>query len=215
MYIRNKATAKLSWNALKEVHERDTLSNKINIMRRICRTKMEEGTDMELHVAEMTNLFQKLVDLGENQLTDEWKYMLILGSLPSSYDQLITALEARNDLTLSLVCSKLTSEYSKRKHAMGESSNGEEQSAILKTTSNKMKCFFCKRGSHVKKDCYKYKEWLKKKQSHNERSKHGADKVNIIEDFDNRDVDFLFVVKTTQSSNGWVIDSGATSHHKQ
>lgn len=208
VYIRNKATAKQSWNALKEVHERDTLGNKINIMRRICRLRMEEGADMELHVAEMTNLFQKLVDLGENQITDEWKYMLIMSSLPSSYDQLITALEARGDLTLSLVCSKLISEYSKRKYAMGESSKAEEQSSVLKTTSSKMKCFFCKRGSHVKKDCYKYKEWLKKKQSQCDGGKNNADKVNKVEE---PKCDFLFVVNS-QSNNGWVIDSGATSH---
>lgn len=209
VYIRNKATAKLSWNALKEVHERNTLGNKINIMRRICRIRMEENSDMELHVAEMTNLFQKLVDLGENQLTDEWKYMLIMSSLPSSYDQLITALEARGDLTLSLVCSKLISEYSKRKNAIGESSNSEEQSAVLKTTSYKMKCFFCNRGSHVKKDCQKYKQWLKKKQSQENGSKNNADKVNKIE---GSDCDLLFVVNSTQTNNGWVIDSGATSH---
>lgn len=73
---------------------------------------MGDNGDIEAHLAELTNWFQKLSDLGD-KLVDSWKIAMILSSLPESYDGLVTALEARNeeDLTLSLVLSKLTAEY--------------------------------------------------------------------------------------------------------
>lgn len=126
---------------------------------------------METHISEMSDLFQKLTDLGENQLTDNWKVAIILSSLPSSYFGMITALEARPDeqLTLPLIHSKLIGEHLKRKESGKLSESSKEYNAsVLKMTSKKLKCFFCKRGSHIKKDCTKYKEWLQKQQQGNQ-----------------------------------------------
>lgn len=73
VHIRNKATAKLAWDALREYHERNTLGNKVTLMRKICGSKLTENGNIEAHLNELTNLFQKLTDLGENQLNESWK----------------------------------------------------------------------------------------------------------------------------------------------
>lgn len=220
VHIRNKTTAKSAWDALREYHERNTLSNKVTLMRKICELKLKEGGSVEAHLNELTNSFQKLTDLGENQLDESWKVAITLSSLPSSYDSLIESLEARPDaeLTLSLVHSKLIERAKRKENNGGGSSKENNGDAVLKTTDHKIdiRCFFCK-GAHFKKDCGKYKKWLQK-----QKGKAGKDKVNSVESSD----DSLFTVSTTNSSSigsnnnnnssdgdyEWLIDSGATSH---
>lgn len=212
VHIRTKQTAKEAWDSLRGYHERNTLCNKVTLMRKICGLKLTEKGNVETHLSELTNSFQKLVDLGENQLDEHWKVAITLSSLPSSYDSLVEALEARPDadLTLSLVHSKLI-ERAKRQENNGNSSSNEHNGdTVLKTAERKLNviCFFCKKGGHVKKDCVKHKEWLKKKP----KEKTKGDKVNSVEESN----DALFTVSTTDDSNSsgceWLIDSGATSH---
>lgn len=68
-----------------------------------------------------------------------------------------------------------------------------------------MRCFFCKRNNHVKKDCIKYKQW-KEKKGFNSNNDY-KEKANVIE----QSKEFLFNIVTTEN-NGWIVDSGATSH---
>lgn len=205
--IRKETTAKATWDALKNYHEKGTLSNKVSLMRRICSLKMDEEGNMESHISELTNLFQRLTDLGEEQLSDSWTVAMLLSSLPRSYDTLVTALETRpeKDLTISLVQSKLISEYHRRKDTRGVE-DGKFEDTILKTTQEQkgdinkfnLSCYFCNRRGHFKKDCIKYRQWKSKNE-----------KVNKVEENPSNS-DYLFSCETIR--NGWVIDSGATSH---
>lgn len=106
-------------------------------MRKICNTKMDETGNMETHISELTNLFQRLVDFGEEQLSETWMIAIVLSSLPRSYDALVTALEARSetDLTMSLIKPKLIDKYNRRKKI--DDSNNSENTSVLKTTENK------------------------------------------------------------------------------
>lgn len=93
-HVRDKTTALDSWNALKNFHEKSTLVNKITLMRSLWDLKLNDSKDPNTHIEIMTSLFQKLVDLGEQNLTESWKVSILLSSLPSSYNTLVTALEA-------------------------------------------------------------------------------------------------------------------------
>lgn len=202
-HIRSKKTAKEMWTVLKEHHERDTLGNKVSLMRKICRMKMPENGNVESHLNEMANLFQKLNDFGDN-LTESWTVAIVLSSLPPSYDTLITALEARpeGDLTMSYIQTKLISEYTRRKGDSPESNSD----SILKT-QQKLRCFFCKKDNHIKKDCMKYKQWKEKHESFNGTKGKSSDKAHKVEHGN----EFLFQI-SSKGNNGWIIDSGATSH---
>ena len=109
-YIRNEETALDSWNALKNHHEKHTLSNKVHLIRSICKLKLEENGNVEQHMNRMDELFQKLRDINERELS--WNVAMLLSSLPSQYDALITALEARRekDLTYAFVQEKIIAE---------------------------------------------------------------------------------------------------------
>ena len=53
-HVRRTKTAKEAWNELKIYHEKDTISNKVSIIRRICNTKLAEGGNMEEHISALS-----------------------------------------------------------------------------------------------------------------------------------------------------------------
>lgn len=206
IHVRDKNTAKDMWETLKKYHEKSTLTNKVHLMRTICLLKLEEGGNAAQHITKMQELFLKLRDLGEQSLSDNWSVAMLLSSLPKSYDTLITALETRTetDLTFAVVQQKVIAEYERRQHA---EATGVSQERMLKTvsskdfkksTSNTMKCFFCKKTGHMKQECRKYIAW---------KEKH-PDKVNIVDS--SRSTDSLFTIGIR--SDSWILDSGATRH---
>ena len=62
----------------------------------------------------------------------------------------------------------------------------------------------------MKKDCFKYKEWLQKEQKENK----SGDKVNKVDE-EKREYLFPFSDKPTEAAtkadDDWLVDSGATS----
>lgn len=209
IHIRNAQTAREAWNNLKQYHEKSTLTNKVFLLKRLCRMNMPENGNMEEHVRNLMEIIDQLTALGEN-LAEHLQVAFLLCSLPESYSNLVTALEGRpeQDLTLELVKGKLIHEY-KRKLENGGAENNE---LALKVFGNRFKpkkfesgssktCFHCKRVGHLKKDCYflKNKKW-----------KNNANIVKTENDNKNDDVEFCFMTATTD--DGWYIDSGATNH---
>jgi len=110
--IRKLTTAKESWDALRKYHEKSTLSNKVNLLKKLCGLKLTDDDNMELHLSQMEDLIDQLSSLGE-ALAEHLTVALFLSSLPDSYGTLITALETRPeaDLTQELVKNKLVEEY--------------------------------------------------------------------------------------------------------
>lgn len=209
-YVRNKKTAAEAWQALKNQYEKATLTNKVTVMRRICGKRLNEGENVEQHIAEITDLFQKLVDLGD-EIRDGWKVSMLFTSLPTSYDPLITALESRaeEDITFSMAQQKLVAEYKRRCEKDGTNTM---DSALRTTNSSKggrdIECFFCKTKGHIKKDCVKYQGWLKRKEESNGNQQKDEQKANTVQQ--PRD-EFLFAISTGGDAD-WIIDSGATCH---
>lgn len=175
-HIRHCETAKGAWNNLKDFHEKDTSNNKVSILRQLMTTKLNEGGDVEAHVARMTELFQRFIAYGDDLKPELILCVTILSSLPESYDVLVTTLENRRDeWTSSVVYSAVIAEYRKRL----ERSRDNNVEAVLKISSSKgessntkgtfdmskSKCLFCKRKGHWKKDCRKLHAHKEKKQN--------------------------------------------------
>lgn len=174
-------------------------------MRSICAMKLEEGGDAKAHTNRMQDLFTKLNDIGEAQLSTLWSKIFLLSSLPESYNTLVSALGARNeaDITFDVAKQHVIAEYERHANAVGNSGD-----LVLKIVGRMGACFFCKKTTHQKKDCAKYKEWLAKKGGNTNSSfdSKSTDRVNTIEE-----TEFLFTIGK-KLRDGWVIDSGATRH---
>jgi len=54
--------------SLKKYYEKD-IDNKVSLMQKICSSKINEKGNIENHIFELTNLFQRLIDLGEAQFS--------------------------------------------------------------------------------------------------------------------------------------------------
>lgn len=103
------------WDALQRYYQKSTLTSKVYLFRQICNMKLTEIGDMEIHIATMQELVDKLTALGD-EIKDHLIVAILLSSLPDSYSTLITALESRpeEELTLNMVKGKLIDEHKRR-----------------------------------------------------------------------------------------------------
>lgn len=227
-YVRNQTSAKGAWDALKNIYENDSVVNLVTLIREMYATKMDEGDDLQIHLDKVTNLFEKINDLGE-KLSDMMKIGIILSSLPISWSTLVTALEVRKkeELTMPLVLSKLSDEEIRRKIHPGQKEEkilkigekqqykpyNQRQNSFSSGERNEPNifCYFCKKRNHIMRDCRKFKEYSEK------------NKANLLTENDEDD-DYLLNLTSTEDetnqenhfsiqSNGeeWTLDSGATS----
>lgn len=212
--IIDKNTAKETWDALQEFHMKSTIVNKVTLMRQLFETKMNDTTSIEDHIELMSSYLQKLNGLGVTAFNEEdVKCAILLSSLPEKFRTLITSLETRDNLTWSIVTSKLLDES---KHT----SKNETDEKLLKVRAgnSQLFCKYCKRSNHSIENC----KFLKNKKKNNKN------RVDMIEENSSSD-EILLSIKssmqeqinsnekflTTNSSSNqddWILDSGATSH---
>lgn len=157
VHIRDKRTAMETWNALKNVHEKDTLTNRVSLYKKIASHRMKTGTKLEDHIDELVSLFQKLCDLGEDS-TEQWKIGMLFASLPKKYSTLVTALEARNEseLTWSLAFTKLLDEEQRNQN---DEEDVNQEKLLQVTKKDNEICIFCNTGNHNSRDCYHFKRF--------------------------------------------------------
>jgi hypothetical protein len=102
-----------AWEALCGVHETNTIGNKV-FLRRFT-IKMQEGDDMLVHINTVKALPDQLRSIEVN-ITDEDIYMVLLMSLPPSFDNLVTSLESMStkDVDLQFIVARLFHEKNVR-----------------------------------------------------------------------------------------------------
>uniref|UniRef100_A0A2N9H173 CCHC-type domain-containing protein n=1 Tax=Fagus sylvatica TaxID=28930 RepID=A0A2N9H173_FAGSY len=163
------------------------------------------------------HLKQKLYGL---KMTED-KAMMLLTSLPASYEHLVTTLlYGKETLELEEVSGALLDHY-QRKHKDSAESSGEglvvkgyqdrgrkkdkdDKSARgrSKSKSKTVKCFKCQKKGHMKRDC---PEWNKGKEE-------SSTSVNVVADSES-DGDMLSVSSSTDGlNNSWLLDSACSFH---
>ena len=98
-----------AWTALRDHFERDTLVNKLMLKKQYFRMEMKEGTSVEAHIKDMKQLTDRLVAI-KAPIAEKDQVVNLLRSLPPSYSTLVTALEARDTISLRYVQQSLISE---------------------------------------------------------------------------------------------------------
>lgn len=196
--IKKAKSAREAWEILKSHHEKDTLGSSVRLMRKICGLRFSNEGDITKHIMEMKLLFEKLEALGE-QFSEKWLVAMLLSSLPSSFDTLVTALEARkmDELTLRVVETSLIEEF-QRQNSEGAKNTALKSTSRVKNQNQKEKtCHHCHKKGHIMKNCWKLKNG-KYNQAH-ETKMCEANAENVC-------------FGVGGNSTNWVLDSGATCH---
>lgn len=163
-------TPKEAWDTLKGHFERDTLANKLFLKKKYFRCEMKEGESITEHLKRMKELTDQLGAIGA-VIEEEDQIVTLLGSLPSSYATIVTALETKFDnLTLQFVQQALINEEQKRMSADGNYGGAASGGASAMSTqiggdmqsnsktvrtdrSNSWRCYNCGKEGHIKRDC--------------------------------------------------------------
>jgi len=96
-HIRKCVYAKDAWEELKKFHEKDSPNSRVSILRKLMTKRLGENGDVELHVNEMNELFQKLLALGETFKPEFILSATLIGSLVEIYNGLAAILKSRNE----------------------------------------------------------------------------------------------------------------------
>lgn len=205
--IRNATTAKQAWELLRNHHEKSSLESQVSLLTGVIDKKFEVGEDIDEHLFKMEDMFNKLT-LSGVELPSRLQVILVLRSLPASFNTLTTALECRKDeeLTLELVKGKIVDEISKRGCSKGPES-------VLKTNEKQKKiivCHHCQKPGHKKKFCKLLQKQEAQEGGRLEARPKPAGRAKIVTESSEA---YLFAASTgSEKSSSWTIDSGASSH---
>ena len=214
------------WKTLEDQFQKKSWANKLRLRRRLYNLKIDEDQPIQKHLKSMSEIFQELAIIGY-PVDEEDRVTQVIGSLPESYDMLVTALEASAEIpNMETITEKIIHEERKIKEK--QKTKKEEQAlASERYKPQDRRCFYCNQSGHIKKFCKKYLE------DQEERKK--KEKANIVELSSRRTSKSKQVIKQGEDSSSesdscgfiaahhamssqvkgknkeWILDSGATS----
>ena len=145
------------WKKIANQYEKRTWARRLDLRRKLHSMKFKEGIFTQAQVKEMTELFD-LLSVAAETVSEEDRVVHLLGSLPESYNVLVTALEANEEVPkLEVVTERIL--HQERK-AMDKSCTGVDHAM----TSHKFykqkpkKCLHYGKMGHSKKFCWELKK---------------------------------------------------------
>ena len=201
------------------------LSNKLYLKKELYSLRMSESTDMLQHLSKFNSLISQLLQFKVT-FDDEDKAILLLASLPSSYENLMTTLlYGKDTLKFEQVSGSLLSYNKTNKVASNESqalvteNRGRNKGRMSRPQNDKSRgrsksrgkdyaCYHCGKPGHMKKNC----RVLKREQGNQkkEESKNTTAPVTCS------DEDVAVVVEECLHVGDqmieWVVDTAASYH---
>ena len=116
VHVSNTVDPKEAWDILASHFNFVSITQNVRVTRAFYGASMDEGGNLMEHITKMTALSGRLRELGE--VVDSKRFaIVVLGSLPESYDNFITSLNARSveQLTWDEIKPALIEEYMKMK----------------------------------------------------------------------------------------------------
>lgn len=229
--VLNADTAEAIWKKLESLYMGKNMTNKLYVKKQLYGLQMQEGADLLEHFNDFNSLITQLSNFGV-KFEEEDKAILLLASLPDSYDHLVTTLlYGKDTLVLEDVSGALLS-HQKRKKLVGDDSQAEglvarfesrrgrsKQKGRSSTTNesrsksrppaNDVECHYCHKLGHYRRSCNVLKRDLEDK-----KNQKSPESVSVAEGkSDDGDADLLSVVADSHIlEDSWILDSGCSYH---
>ena len=116
VHIASTVNPKEAWEILQNHFEFVSVTQILRLNRKFYAASMKEGEDLMEHITYMTSLAEQLREMKEDISSKKFA-TVILGSLPESYDNFMTSLNARNaeEIEWEDIKGLLVEEFIKRK----------------------------------------------------------------------------------------------------
>uniref|UniRef100_W8AUM1 Retrovirus-related Pol polyprotein from transposon TNT 1-94 n=1 Tax=Ceratitis capitata TaxID=7213 RepID=W8AUM1_CERCA len=221
-HVRNCKSANEAWKTLREVHRPKGPVRKVTLFKQLLGIRMSNGECVQQYVCKFTSVAEKLAEIGVC-LQDDLIVIMLLASLPKSFESLVVALESRDELpNLNAVKIKLMEEGERRKTSQFENGESSVQAFVAqsntgarknknenvksndaanivsknneKSKRSNLRCYSCGKKGHFAAQC---------KEKEREYSTNNDFKMNGL---------FAAVSNSVLHANAWCVDSGASSH---
>ena len=222
--VEEKNSAKEIWDHLVKLYQAKSLHSKIFLKRKLYSLRMEESSSVTEHINKLNTLFSQLKALDHIIESNE-RAELLLQSLPDSYDQLVISL-TNNSLTGELNFDDIAAavlEEESRRNNKDDKSGGSQQAEALAVTRGRsdvhgssgshhhgrkskskkvLKCYYCGKKNHMKKDCWKLKN-----------SNPQGNVASTLEDGNAMVCEAATTIgRRERFTDVWLLDSAATFH---
>ncbi|KAL5715795.1 hypothetical protein ACHQM5_017567 [Ranunculus cassubicifolius] len=231
---KNETSAKTLWEKLEKMYLKKDLTSALYVRRKLYGLRMAPGKSLVDHINDFNKIFVEAANV-EVKLEDTDKAMILLCSLPTSYenyvDHLLSGKEdklAYDDVVSSLQAKALRSQGSNEEAqaeglvARGRShSKNPNRSRYRSKSKNKdIECRYCHQNGHSIGDCWKLQNKEKKKsKSQNQPDEKHQEVASVAQSVGGDSEKFLgeynqecWTVTHSYLSNGWILDSGASYH---
>ncbi|KAH9803501.1 hypothetical protein KPL71_001790 [Citrus sinensis] len=208
------------WTKLENLYMTKSLANRLYIKKKMFSLRMMEGSSLDEHIDEFNKVCDALETINEG-LSDESKALLLISSLPKSYEHFVDALlYGRQTLSLEEVKSALGTKKLKDKQEKADSESGEglmargrpekregkwKKQGRSKSKHKQLKCLHCHKEGHFKRDCPERKSKIKD-------SKDKVGNAAIATDESNYETAEVLIASKEKIQGEWVLDSGCTFH---
>ncbi|GJZ59552.1 retrovirus-related pol polyprotein from transposon TNT 1-94 [Tanacetum coccineum] len=178
------------WLMLETFYMTKSLANKLYLKKKLFTFYMHSSKKLSEHIDEFNKLIGDLANI-DIDIDDEDQALMLLTSLPSSYDNFVeTLLYGREPLTLEDV----------------NQGHGSSRLKLKGKGTYKLKCYICYSEDHLKKDCPK----RNKKKSIGFVKKNAGQGSGIhSKGYDNGD---LLMEVSEDRFLEWIMDSGSSYH---
>ncbi|CAA7026607.1 unnamed protein product [Microthlaspi erraticum] len=207
------------WTKLESMIQKKTPRNKALLVRRLVKLEYKDGQSMMEHLNNFKGVVNQLSKV-DMKIEDEMQALLLLSSLPESWDTLVVTLSnsaPEEKLTMDTVSDSLLNEETRRKER-GSSTMSEanvidrrgrdetrgrnrtrdrDQSRGRSKSRPRVTCYYCGKVGHRKPECRFYKKDQQtgniKPDRFNPTKKHDDKTTTIVSDEDN-DVYMMFIL---------------------
>ena len=159
--IKANTTTMEFWNAIKDIYQSRSKMITVVLGKKLQNTKLEEDEDARAHFTKLSDLREQLASMGKNYDDDEYASIL-LGSLPSSYEPTISAINAaaylsNTTVTPNGVIRLVTRQYDRRVIRKDKTKSGPEEALAVngqRKDRRNVECHNCHRKGHYKSECW-------------------------------------------------------------